>query len=182
MSTSGHLILTCYLSTRFHHFVDRETMSQSTAFCRVVCGDVPRFSRVELPCFVQETETAFESMGGKDIVSEAIKDSDTSESSIQFRYPSTSMSFKSLPASIVQKRGLLLRIRRKKNMSGATGDGVTCQIIGSVDKTLSFNSLADYEVDEKFCLWFLVCTNIKFIISVHTHTIFGVRHNDMQCF
>jgi len=127
-------------------------MSQSLATCRVVCGDVPSFSRVELPCFVQNTEKAFECIGGHEVVTEALKDTDLTETSMQFRYPATSTSFTSLSASVLQKKGLLLRIRRKKNATGATPqNSASCQIIGTVDRTFAFNNLADYEVSVLRC-------------------------------
>lgn len=103
---------------------------------------------MELPCFVQSTDTAFECVGGYDVASEAMKDTESTDSPIQFRYPGTSTSFTSLSASVQQKKGLLLKIRRKKSSNGApTENTVSCQIIGTVDRTIAFNNLADYEVN-----------------------------------
>ena len=122
-------------------------MAQSSASCRVVCGEVPSFSRVELPCFVQSTEKAFECIGGNEVATEALRDMDITETPMQFRYPSESTSFTSLSASVMQKKGLLLRIRRKKSKTGATAENnASCEIIGTVDRTFAFNNLADYEV------------------------------------
>lgn len=118
--------------------------SNNGSLVRAVCGEIPEISRLELPCFVQSNDKALDCLGGKDSVCEAIRDS---ESTLQFKYPTTDLTQTQIGASLVHKNGLLLKIRRKKPTAGGVqSTSTTCEIVGKVSRSFNFDSLADYQV------------------------------------
>lgn len=109
----------------------------------VLCSTLPSFSRIELPCFVQDSEKSLELLGGLSLVDSAIKDSNNV---LHFTFPSENVNKTRIVASVVHKNGFLIKIRRKKTQGGAVAIESSSRVIGAVTKSFVFNNLADYEV------------------------------------
>lgn len=109
----------------------------------ILCSTLPSFSRIELPCFVQDSEKSLELLGGLSLVDSAIKDSNNV---LHFTFPSENVNKTRIVASVVHKNGFLIKIRRKKTQGGAVAIESSSTVIGAVTKSFVFNNLADYEV------------------------------------
>ena len=133
-------------------------------------------TRINLPCYIKDRksnnntnddrnnndnrniiidERDLDMLGGKKIVYEALDDQSLTNTTIQYRFPSSTSSSSTstsslhnhditktnLQSTLKIKNGLLLKLRRNKH----TQQIISINIIGNVQKSYEFNSIADYQ-------------------------------------
>jgi Tau95 Triple barrel domain len=129
--------------------VPREADGMEGSCQKISYKDLPVLTAIELPFFALSRESAFEKLGGEQVVSETIRGSG---SLLHLRFQSENCIQSPLEGELKSTGGaLLLRVRRKKVQHATTVSSsggnlpVDVQVVGRVDNAYVFQQPADYQ-------------------------------------
>ncbi|KAI8637625.1 RNA polymerase III transcription factor IIIC subunit-domain-containing protein [Parasitella parasitica] len=108
-----------------------------------------KFLCIEYPGFVKRTDRAIRTLGGESILSEALSNDDQ----VQLRYRAKDIFSHPINGDFLDTCKLLAKVTRRVKKNKKTGEIVqddsdapwTIQILGTVEKTVRFRALADFQ-------------------------------------
>eukprot|EP01038_Epipyxis_sp_PR26KG_P016236 gene16236-22097_t len=122
--------------------------------------ELPRFTVIELPCFVSSQETAFKMIGNEQLIAHQIyqhqllaDQGGRSNANLQLKFPSNDPFRHNLLSSFHKVNGLIVRITRKVRKNKLTGcvlhqENFKCssktEVLGRIDYSYRFDIPADY--------------------------------------
>ncbi len=104
---------------------------------------LPEASVIELPCFVDNDETAFSILGGRDYVRGNIEQV---ISCTQLRFPMSDPLRQYILGSRESTCGLLIRVKRFRSQCSSSRSTLTSEVVGGIRTSFQFMQPADYQV------------------------------------
>lgn len=104
-------------------------------------SSLPELVSVDMPCVVQNEKSVTDILGGKELFEKSIA---ANASSLNARFPGSSILRQPLIGTRNDCEGILLRVRRKKG--DKTGSSMQTSVVGRVTSTYKFETPASYEV------------------------------------